>query len=447
MNTKLKRHRGNNIFGISTEFIRDPATFPMKYEKELGSFFKLTLPLKNDFIVSTDANFVEHIAIKNEKKYPKSKIHWEALKKLLGKSVLTTEGEDWKYLRQLHQQTYTKGNINNILKETEQVTRSYLSYFNQIDSSSEINVHIATIIVEITLKSILGIQICTNYSHFAQMVKESESILNWRTKYPWRPILGWLNGKNQKLFKSVKEIDRFTDKIIEQQSPCTETLIGRLLEEYWSKKITKEVIRNEIMFSLGAASEILANILTWALVLIKEHPINIEKITSEIESISNGSPISYKDTEKLIYTSNVILETIRINSPSFSILRECIEDDEYNGYRIKKGDSIYISIYSIHHSEEYWNQPFVFIPERFYDHKLKHRFAFMPFGAGKHTCIARYLVIPQLTWMLAFFIQNYEIIEVNKENLEMITEIFLKPKNLFVTLKNKNQQFNENTIS
>ena len=48
----------------------------------------------------------------------------------------------------------------------------------------------------------------------------------------------------------------------------------------------------------------------------------------------------------------------------YSLERICNEKTHYDGLTIEKGLSVYISIWSLHYSEDYWLNPTKFDPER-----------------------------------------------------------------------------------
>jgi cytochrome P450 len=47
------------------------------------------------------------------------------------------------------------------------------------------------------------------------------------------------------------------------------------------------------------------------------------------------------------------------------VFRMCSKDVEINGIKFKKGVRVYLPIWPLHHSEEYFPEPYKFKPERF----------------------------------------------------------------------------------
>lgn len=62
-----------------------------------------------------------------------------------------------------------------------------------------------------------------------------------------------------------------------------------------------------------------------------------------------------------------------------------------NGLEVKQGQAIAIPVYPLHHSSEYFPDPFEFRPDRFknMDNEIK-QYAFLPFSAGPMNCLGKF---------------------------------------------------------
>lgn len=97
-----------------------------------------------------------------------------------------------------------------------------------------------------------------------------------------------------------------------------------------------------------------------------------KKLYQEISSMHNnlnGDRIDYKSIAKLKYLDQVVSEVLRKWPPLVSNDRKCTkdflyEDDENRRFFIKKGQLLYLPIYSIHHDPKYYSEPEKFGPSR-----------------------------------------------------------------------------------
>jgi cytochrome P450 len=91
--------------------------------------------------------------------------------------------------------------------------------------------------------------------------------------------------------------------------------------------------------------------------------------------------------------------------------RTAVREDEIDGYRIPAGSSLLISPYVTHRRADLWPGPEKFIPERFAPgQRDRHpRYAFCPFGGGRHTCLGEPFVRMEALMILAAIQQRFEL--------------------------------------
>jgi cytochrome P450 len=103
----------------------------------------------------------------------------------------------------------------------------------------------------------------------------------------------------------------------------------------------------------------------------------------------------------------VLNESLRLFPTAPVIIRDIVDDMEFNGVSIPAGTIGIIPIYAIHRHRSYWNDPDRFDPDRFSPNNAKklNRFQFMPFGAGPRICIGAAFAMIEATIMLATFVR------------------------------------------
>lgn len=125
---------------------------------------------------------------------------------------------------------------------------------------------------------------------------------------------------------------------------------------------------------------------------------------------SNGD-CDYDVVMQLPYLDAVICETMRKYPALIRLERVAKEDYELGdtGIKILKGQIVEIPIYAIHHSDEYYESPEQFIPERFLPenrHKLVP-YTYFPFGSGPRNCIGMRFALMQAKLCLANLVKNF----------------------------------------
>ncbi|MFT3945412.1 MAG: cytochrome P450 [Agriterribacter sp.] len=196
-------------------------------------------------------------------------------------------------------------------------------------------------------------------------------------------------------------------------------------------------LRSELIVYLGAGTETAAVGLGWIIYLLAKNRDKLARLRAEILKVTGGNSVGVNHLNDLVYADYVVKEGLRLYSPSHTIVRDALEDDYVNGIAIHKGASVFISSYALHRNPAYWKAPLDFIPERFEAEPVKY--SYIPFGAGKHTCIGRYIATPVLILTLAAFVQQFDFKLADNEIRLPQSGSTLKPhKPILITLKTLN---------
>ncbi len=423
-------------FLSSLNFVSNASVYIADHIHKHGDVFKLTLPFHSIYAIA-NPNVLKHILVKNEQNYIKSKIYWAQLRAVVGDALGTYEGEDWLWMKKLQMRCFTHDHVQKHLKNILQSNNKHFEEWqnhgqpiNLINAFSELN-------VSILLKALFGYEhsgICDAIAHH---IADGEETISWRSAFPWRPYTAWLNGRNQRYHKHLEYFDDLTDDIIRQnlEKPNPETLIEALLEASIfmkeNNKINKELIRNELIIHLGAGTETAAVGMGWTFYLLHKHPHICQKVVAEIDQVIGKGEVTPEHAYKLPYTNHVLQEALRLYPPSHGLVRDAIEEDMIGDLQVKKGDTFFISSYALHRNPRFWKNPDAFIPERFEEEV--NTYAYVPFGAGKHTCIGRFLAKPMMTLGLAQFLKNHTFDMKLNEPVIPLSLATLKPNQPLMT--------------
>ena len=148
------------------------------------------------------------------------------------------------------------------------------------------------------------------------------------------------------------------------------------------------------------------------------------------------------EKERSDYADMIISEALRIYPPAHSITRVTDQEDTYGGYTIPAGSSVIISPYLLHRDEKhFFDGPMKFIPERWTPENRKkiNRLTYLPFGAGKRSCMGEVFARMQVSIALRKICDKFDftISDIVKES----STLTLKPAGrMMLTLK---QRYND----
>jgi cytochrome P450 len=173
------------------------------------------------------------------------------------------------------------------------------------------------------------------------------------------------------------------DDLVEMLMQAKDPETGRQMDDV--------LLRDNLLTFIGAGHETTALALTWSLYLLGAHPPTAARVRAEIAEVAGEDRITDAHVERLTFTRQVVLEAMRLY-PSLPLMsRMCAQDVEAGGLKVTKGTFVFIPIYAIHRHRLLWDQPDVFDPDRFSPERSagRHRFSYLPFGAGPRVCIGQ----------------------------------------------------------
>ncbi|XP_037571658.2 cytochrome P450 3A19 [Dermacentor silvarum] len=249
------------------------------------------------------------------------------------------------------------------------------------------------------------------------MAKKVEEIIEYRRRNPQTSLPdmaqllldGLLSGEDSGLKKHASMVDATAPLPREALSQLSANCVAIFIGGYDTTRL----------------------VLNFWFYLMGRHPEIQEKMRQEVVEAyeKEGDHLSFQTITTLPYTNQVISETLRLYPPSSTFTSRCAEEDYHWGkYLIKKGTSVIVPTYQLHHDPRYWHEPEKFDPERF-SPENKHLInptAYQPFGLGPRICIGTRLALVELASATAEVLRHYRITlgTSQKRDLELDTYSF-----------------------
>nr|BBE49552.1 cytochrome P450 monooxygenase [Adoxophyes honmai] len=198
-----------------------------------------------------------------------------------------------------------------------------------------------------------------------------------------------------------------------------------------------QIIAQAVTF-FTAGFDTVSTAMSFLLYELAVNPEVQDKLAREVKehAEANGGQYDYTAILQLPYLDMVVSELLRKWPPAGGTDRLCMKD--YNVGRpnahsekdfiLKKGESIFVPIYSFHHDPRYFPNPSKFDPERFSaenKHAIKP-FTYMPFGLGPRNCIGSRFALCEVKVMVYQLLQHIELVPCEKTQIpaELATDSF-----------------------
>jgi cytochrome P450 len=180
-----------------------------------------------------------------------------------------------------------------------------------------------------------------------------------------------------------------------------------------------DAVADHMNFLMMAAHDTITSSATSLVWLLAKNPAWQERLREEIVAITggpgaDGQPrgLTYDDLGKVELTEMAFKEALRLIPPVPSLPRRAMRSFDFKGFRIPVGSEVGFSVYLTHRLPEHWGDDVeAFDPMRFTPDKVKvrHKYAWIPFGGGAHMCLGLHFAYMQVKILMAQLLQRYRI--------------------------------------
>lgn len=413
----LPQPDGHWLLGNLQERNEDAIKFFSRCFDDHGDFFKVRF-LYIPIFVTARPDLVREILFDRPHEFVRKRV-FDELSALLGRGLLTTEGEKWRKHRRLAQPAFHMKSINGffdvMVKSTDAMLESWEQGLNHDASLRDISDDFMKLTLQIVSESLFGF----NTNQDSQKIGDAVSFILPQIFFQLEgiPFLKNLPSKKNREFKRrLSDLNKIIFAIIEKRRNEKENrhdLLGMLMAAVddgpGATGLSNADLRDEVMTMFMAGHETTANGLAWTMHVLADHPEVEAKIREEVARVVGDRPLKLEHLRELTYTRMVFEETLRLYPPVWAMPRTALEKTTLRGVEIPKGAIVSVNPFLLHRNPKVFKDPLKFDPERFSPERRKDfdRYAYIPFGAGPHTCIGSQFALMEAQVILASIYRKY----------------------------------------
>lgn len=355
---------------------------------------------------------------------------WERAQALIGKGLITSEGELHRQQRKLIQPVFHHSNLKNLAivmrDHARQRAESWIPG-QKLNLSQEMLALTQVIIGEALFGTDVG-------GRTGSISQSMETIIETFFLSLGHPDLKRAAAARRQLCEIVQEIIKQRRKAARVGTDLL-TLLFAAQDPKTGFGMSDEQLQDEVMTLLLAGHETSANALGWTIYLLTQHPEIAEQVAAEVCSVKRDSELSEGIRQSLRAScpvtepatlngsslegashsrngqkrtpgasgagecqwaikensllSQVIRESLRLFPPAWAIGRRAVSDLQIAGVTIPKGAVVVACQWAMHRCDRYFSNPEKFDPHRWtleFQRTLP-KYAFFPFGGGPRSCI------------------------------------------------------------
>ncbi|MGC4087913.1 MAG: cytochrome P450 [Polyangiaceae bacterium] len=336
------------------------------------------------------------------------------LSHIVGRGLLTSEGELWKRQRKLLAPSFQPRQIAGFADVMVERTLAMLGGFED-GQQRDVHADMMHLTLDIVVRTLFGSEIvrASEVEVFLERIMSDyrSLMMSWRAALPaWFPFPARLR------FKATKAaLRRILNELIvdRRKAPPASDLLSTLIaaRDDEGRGMSDEQLLDEAVTVFLAGHETTALALGFSLVLLSEHRELRDEVVTELDQVLGGAAPTHEYVQRLPLCNAVVREAMRLYPPAWAMGREAVEDFSLGGMQVTRGMQIVMSPWIVQRDARLFTEPLAFRPKRWLGSETAGlpRFAYFPFGGGPRVCIGNHFAMLEAVLVLATILSQVEL--------------------------------------
>src|SRR6201996_899286 len=309
----------------------------------LGDTYRVYAPGRRSYsYVIHHPDDVKRVLVSNHRNYTKG-AGLDRVKILLGKGLMTSEGELWRKQRYMMQPFFHRRVVTGFAETIVAVNERFITRWEgHVARGEPVNVteEMSELTLEIVLRAIFGRDLEQLSEGFEVVTREQARDLKFAFRF--RSLTKHVAAVIQRRRAGKEEHFDFVGMLMNARDKETGDPMGE-----------RELI-DEIMTLVVAGHETTASGLNWTWYLISQYPEVESRLHAEVDKVADMAAPGLEQVEALSYTRQVIDEALRLYPPGWLLSRRNVEPDVLGGYDVPAGSDVLLPLYLLHRHPRYW---------------------------------------------------------------------------------------------
>jgi cytochrome P450 len=358
--------------------------------------------------VPLDPASVQRVLLDNAANYAKPDLVKKLLAPVIGRGLLTADAALWRTQRRIVAASFAPGAVDALVPAFAQAAAAAMARWQPgvRDMAAESTAATMRVIADTLFAGDRRLKTAEGMAHIAAALDAmSDARLPALLGLPVLPLTPRLRAGR----RGQAYLRRTLEEVVRSRGEGGEDFLGRLIaalrRDFPAAEAAELAADNAATFYL-AGHETTANALTWSLFLLAEQSALQEEAAAEARAALAGAPAETVGSLPLL--RRILDEALRLYPPVPRFDRQAIAEDELAGHRVARGDFVSIWPWLLQRHQALWDDPDAFDPARWEgDGPVRHRFQYIPFGAGPRVCVgARFATVEALVllahWLAAW---------------------------------------------
>jgi cytochrome P450 len=408
--THIPGHEGWPVIGKTLQVLADPKGFIEKNAARYGLVYRTHMFGETSIsLLGPEAN---ELVLFDQAKLFSSTWGWGAiLGRLFPRGLMLLDFDEHRLHRRALSVAFKSGPMKSYLADLDKGIAARVAQWKAKPGEMLLYPAMKQLTLDLAATSFLGAEIGPEVDDitraFVDMVAASVAVI--RKPLPGTQMARGVAGRQ-------RIIAYFSEQIpIRRKKDDGEDLFSQLCRathEDGALLSTQDII-DHMSFLMMAAHDTLTSSLTSFIGALAAHPEWQRKLREEVFALglAADAPTSFDNLEAMPLSEMAFKEALRLKPPVPSMPRRAVRDFTFKGYALPAGILVGINPLFTHHMPEIWPEPDTFDPTRFTKEaeRVRHRYAWVPFGGGAHMCLGLHFAYMQAKTFARHFLQNLEV--------------------------------------
>ncbi|MBT3149315.1 cytochrome P450 [Streptomyces sp. CHD11] len=362
----------------------------------------------------------EHIAEllgADERDYETLDAGW-AFKRLIGNSVMRSQGVEWRRKRSMVQPTVRPRQVR---RYATTMVDSAVALADHWRDGSRVDVlrQMSLLSQRIVVRTLFGNDL--GQRALGEAMSQAGHEIGAELRGIGLFLPPWVRTPaRRRLLAAVATIDNEIDRLIHARQSAGEghgsgeDLLSRLLaawDEDGRPRTTTQVRDEAVTLWIGG-HETTSTALTWTWYLLSASADARHRLHEELDRVLGGRPPTIDDYEQLTWTQQISRESLRLYPPGWMIPPRVAENGAtLYGSPIPAGTTLWCSQWVTHRDPRWSPNPLAFRPQRWDagPDQTTPPCAWFPFGGGQRACLGARFALVETALVLATLAQRFHL--------------------------------------
>lgn len=398
--------------------MHDPLPVWQEWRRDYGDLVRVEVAGQR-FYLAFHPRQVEQVLKLRAENYVRETPAAQVLRLIQGLGLATVTGERWRRRRKQLAPWFFGRAVDGYAPLMMEMIEDYLRDWEGPAARGEaldLRREMVSLAIRIGSSTLVSTDLKAHLSELEGLIEDVQEFAARRLQSPvWAP-LWWPLPSHLRFRKALAGLDELTYGAIADRRARGEDLddvLGMLLrikDPVTGEALSDREVRDELLTIAGAAHDTTGLTLTWAFLHLAANPQVRERVEDEVRGELRGRWPRAEDLSAFPYTHQVLQETLRLTPPIYALMRQVIQDDELDGYRVRAGSFLLTSPFMTQRHPDFWADPERFDPGRFApDAPAPDPFAYIPFGVGPHVCIGKNFALLDTQLVVAAIASRYRL--------------------------------------